>query len=239
MVASACTNGPDGTGAPPIRSRTIALALTARDWAGAGSAPGASFRARRFPMRRLLAILSSVGVALVLCTPVQATSGWSSPAMVWNGDLSQPSMVMDSHGRAYIAARGDTGIWYLTNKTGTWTRTRLTRDGANAYGKVTDSSPHIALDRSDGSLTIVYTRTVPRDYTPEWTMHYVTNRSGHWSSPRDIPGDWAQSVLVRNGTIAIATPVVDYCCVGGFDCCPFPYERVRPLDDCAAWLIRI
>jgi len=148
-------------------------------------------------------------------------AGWTAPVMVWNGDYSQSSMVVDRHGHVHIAARGDSGIWYITNRTGTWTRARLTQDVANTYGKVTDTDPHIALDRSDGSLTVVYTRTTPRDYIPQWTLRYITNRSGGWSSPRDIPGMWAQSVVVRNGAIAIATPVVVMCCVGDFHAASF------------------
>jgi hypothetical protein len=166
-------------------------------------------------MRRPLAMFLAIGAALLLSGSSTIAAGWTQPAKVWDGNYSQPSMVADAHGYLHLAVRGDTGIWYLTNKSGHWTRTRLTTDivdrTENPPLVVSGYQPQIAFDPWDGSLTVVYLRgdntccpSSRRD------LRYVTNRSGAWSAPRSIPATHNSdlrdpSIVVRHGVIAVAT----------------------------------
>jgi hypothetical protein len=103
-------------------------------------------------------------------------------------------------------ARGRTGVWYLTDAGGDWTRVRLTRDGDTAAG-----DPQIARDPVDGSLAIVYVDWLPDDGGVNTRM-YLTRHpagAGDWSAPRRVPGAslWQPSLVVRDGVVAIAAAV--------------------------------
>ena len=56
-------------------------------------------------MRRLFALLAALAAAILLSTSsASAATGWTTLAMVWNGDYNQPSMVVDTHGKVRIVA---------------------------------------------------------------------------------------------------------------------------------------
>jgi hypothetical protein len=130
--------------------------------------------------------------------------------MVYDGDYVEPSMVIDAHGHAHIAARGDTGIWYLTNKSGSWIRTRLTTDHTNHDGNpVRASGPAIAIDISNGAITLAYSVYTYHSGDPycSGTVTFVTRRPSGWSSPHPVPTshcDHALSLAVRDGKISVA-----------------------------------
>ena len=165
------------------------------------------------------AVAGAPAAALATVGPLAVTpqvAGWTTPVMVWDGNYSEPSVAVDAHGKVHIVARGDTGIWYLTNKSGHWTRTRLTTDYTSGQYTFVGEQPQIAIDPWDGSLTMVYLRS-DNDMPSSSDVRYVTNRSGAWSAPRSIPsphdGDMRSdpSLVVRHGVIAVATTL------GGWD----------------------
>jgi hypothetical protein len=167
-------------------------------------------------MRRIAFVASALLAVVLLSAPVSAASGWTPPQRVWDSAYSEPSMAVDGRGAVHIAARGWNGLWYLTNETGRWTRARLTRDRVHDGGTSRAGSPAIALDPSDGSLTVVYVAADGSCCPGNSALAYVTNRHaggpGAWSAPRSIPTAGGPEVLdpslvVRRGVIAIAASV--------------------------------
>src|SRR5207249_3533831 len=142
-------------------------------------------------------------------------AGWSGPQLASTRNLSAPSMVATTGGRQEVVARGDTGIWYVTDETGTMVRTRLTQDfDTHANGHILSHMamhPVIAINKY-GALTVVYSANVERDGTAgscdSQGLRYIVRTQGSWSSPLDIPGtscEEATGVVVRGAKIAIAT----------------------------------
>lgn len=156
---------------------------------------------------RRISLLAATVAAMVVAAPA-AAAGWSSPVVVFDGNYSQSSMVVDGHGHAHIAARGDTGIWYLTDRHGSWARTRLTTDHQQQGLPVTASRPAITIDRSNGKLVVAYALTIDHGGDPSCCTEtrYVTNNGAGWSAPKPIlinPGS-DLSVAAHAGDIAIA-----------------------------------
>ena len=158
----------------------------------------------------------SLAVAIVLfvlgAAPASAAPGWGPASKVLDRSLSQPSMVVDDEGHEHIAARGETGIWYLTdlNGMGTWSGVRLTRDFTNQHGdRVTASAPRIALDRERGRLVVVYTRTIGMDTPSTTDVRFITfpvapHGLDAISRSRPIPRiPSAASVVMRDGVLAV------------------------------------
>jgi hypothetical protein len=164
-------------------------------------------------MHRAVRSLAVAIVVFVLgAAPASAAPGWGPASKVLDIALSQPSMVVDDQGHEHIAARGETGIWYLTdlNGMGTWTRVRLTRDFTNQYGdRVTASAPRIALDRDRDRLVVVYTRTIGMDTPSTTDVRFITfpvapHGLDASSRSRPIPGiSSAASVVMRDGVLAV------------------------------------
>src|SRR4051812_3436917 len=153
-------------------------------------------------MRHVTASAVAIAAALLLSVAGIASAGsWSEPKLIWDGPYRSPSAVVDEQGHVFVAARGNSGIWLLTNRSGTWQRTRLTRDQGDIHGE----NPQLARDPWDGSLTVVYTRYTLDCCPSNSDIRFVTNRGGSWSLPATIPGAQAAgSVVVRNGVTAVA-----------------------------------
>jgi hypothetical protein len=153
--------------------------------------------------------ITAIGL-LALAAPA-AAGGWSSPQSASTGNLHEPSMVADSNGTEYIVARGDTGIWYVTDKKGDWVRTRMTQDfTTKANGQtVTHSAqgPLIAINNG-GTLTVVYgVQSTPGSCGSQGLLYTVGN-SGSWSTPKSIPDtacETATGIVVHGAKIYLAT----------------------------------
>lgn len=159
--------------------------------------------------------LSAVGatalmVALV-ASPV-AGAAWQAD-LVADRDLTDPAMAVDAAGHVHIAARGRTGIWYLTDAAGGWTRIRLTRDHLHDGNAVSAVSPVIAIDPTTGSLYVAYKVGWDDWFCAGGEMKYVKRVAGGWSSPQAIGGSIAggpgcvhpSSLAVRDGVIGVAS----------------------------------
>jgi hypothetical protein len=159
--------------------------------------------------RRLIPVLAAFVGLLLVAVPTAAATGWSAPVEIYDGNYSEPSLVVDAHGYAHVVARGDTGVWYLTNKSGTWKRTRLTTDYLlGGEFRVWADRPLITMDRSNGKIVVVYLSRVDVECLPGCppSISYVTNNGKGWSVARYVPfPPFGQlSIAARNGDIAIA-----------------------------------
>jgi hypothetical protein len=141
-------------------------------------------------------------------SPGVAATSWADPVRISNARLLFPSLAIDRAGRPHIVARGVNGIFHFVLIAGTWRRTRLTTDYRGARGHVTAQLPQVAVDQADGSVTVVYARTVDDGSVPgsPGKLRYRTLRAGHWSGALSIPaaveGDY--SVAVAGGRLAVA-----------------------------------
>ena len=112
-------------------------------------------------MRRIIRV---IGLVLALCgaafagnAPAGAAgsrsaseasvvpAGFSAPHMVVHGVFDWLSEVVDSTNHVHIAATGRGGLWYLTNRTGTWSAHRIL---VSLHNK-SYFDPSIALDDND------------------------------------------------------------------------------------------
>jgi hypothetical protein len=156
----------------------------------------------------MVSVLAALIGLLVFVVPTAAATGWSAPIVVYDGNYSEPSLAVDAHGFAHVVARGDTGIWYLTNKSGAWTRARLTTDYTQSGIHYRAIAPLITIDRSVGKLVVVYEMVADVDCEgcPPG-VEYITRTGTDWSAARSVstinPGS-PLSIAARGGDIAIA-----------------------------------
>jgi hypothetical protein len=152
--------------------------------------------------------------AVVLGTsPAGAASGWSPPRVVYDGDFYDASMALDSAGHAHIVARGDTGIWYLTNESGSWARKRLTRDHEDRDGHpVRAYQPHLAVhdvaDQNGPVVDVAY--GVVTDLGGDPCCAPVATRrrlASSWSKPSTIPmrSSYPVAIAYGNGALVFVT----------------------------------
>ncbi len=127
-------------------------------------------------MRKIAVFAAALLAVVILSVPASAATGWTAPKLIWDAKYTSSSMVADGQGAVHMAVVGRTGIWYLTNKTGRWTRVRISDRG---------SDPQIALDRSDHSLTVVYEVDDGECCPGSSELSYVTDRHP------DGPGAWS------------------------------------------------
>src|SRR5882672_1739469 len=106
---------------------------------------------------RVLATAAALLVGLASATPVAAARsstapagpapavGFSSPLLLLNGHFLYVSEVVDSTNHVHIAATGRHGLWYITDRGGSWRHARILHDLPNkSYVE-----PSIALDTND------------------------------------------------------------------------------------------
>jgi len=158
-------------------------------------------------------------LALVIAAPV-ASASWTDPVTIWPARLGDPSIAVDSSGRAHVVARGADGIWYQTRRGDAWSRTRIARDrevdpaGPRPPYTLLMVSPRIAVDPGTGRIVVAFLRFADDGSTPNdpAAIRYRTLHHGSWSPVRSIPGsaDGNLALAVRDGTIAVAYEVGMY-----------------------------
>jgi hypothetical protein len=142
-------------------------------------------------------------------TPLAGPDGWVGPERISTRSYGQLSLVVDDNGTAHAAAELGSGIFYLTNGSGSWTRERLTRapDGG------ADLEPSIARDH-DGTLWLAFTRWSRYDFCvdvcpePDASLnngvYVMSNAGGGWSVPeRAAASSMSAQIAVRNGRVDI------------------------------------
>jgi hypothetical protein len=157
---------------------------------------------------RSISLLAATVAAVVMAAPT-AAAGWTSPVEIYDGNYSEPSLAVDAHGHAHVVARGDTGVWYLTNKSGTWKRTRLTTDHVEYGNLVRSFHPVIAIDRSRGKIVVAYLTFIADACVPECLplITYVHTTGVDWSAPIAVSTFYPSSrlsIAAGNGDIAMA-----------------------------------
>ena len=160
------------------------------------------------PFVRAFALSAALIAAVVVSAPVAAVTGWTSPLKILDGHYSNVSMAVDTHGTTHVAAQGKAGIWYVTNKRGSWSRTLVT--AASHPGA--DADPSLALDGSN-HVYIAFGRTgdpcPPPDICGSCSRvedSIVTDRSGSFGPPVVIAGCRCHrpSLRVRAGRLNVA-----------------------------------
>ncbi len=124
-------------------------------------------------LARLLVAVALIVFALTATTPVaSAATGWKGPNIVFDGRHRQVSMAVDSAGKVHAAASGKDGLWYLTNRTGSWVKTRLTTKPLDGY----DGWPSLSLD-DDSRVHIVFERQTCLGCVPggDAALRYLTD----------------------------------------------------------------
>jgi hypothetical protein len=190
-------------------------------------------------MRRELKIVATTGalfLGLVSVSPVAAAppvkaqsaiepaAGFGSPTEVITGQFHEISEVVDSTNRVHIAAVGRHGLWYITDRGGTWSRTRILLDVPNHSW----FEPSIALDGND-RVYISVAQNVCDDCAPGGStgIYYLTDkgraRGTFPASPTRIApeGSGQGTIKVSNGHLFVS--YVRRCCQPG----PLPKVLLR------------
>jgi hypothetical protein len=164
-------------------------------------------------------IRTAIGIAAIALFSFAAsasadTGGWTSPQLATAGNLTQPSMVTSTTGIDHIVARGDTGLWYETDKSGSWVRTRLTQDSDTHINGIlfhkAAQSPLIAVNAA-GTLTVVFRVRLWNNSGANCEatgLQYVVRSGGSWSAAQTIPDstcETATGLVVHGGKIYLAT----------------------------------
>jgi hypothetical protein len=106
-----------------------------------------------------------------------ASGSWPvSPTRLFSGEVGAIDVVADSTNRLHVTwleEGTDPGVYYATNRTGAWVRTRLSRSGA-------DSSPSIALDAT-GKVYVAFARGY---WAATPGLYLVSDRTGSWQTTR-------------------------------------------------------
>jgi len=127
-------------------------------------------------------------------TPTPA-AGWSAPQLVDPAFALYVSAVTDDQGHTHIAASDLTSVYYLTDASGSWTRTQVSQAPVGGA----DVEPVIAI-APDGSLAVAFTRWAV------WPgasgalgeiegIYFSHNGDGGWSDPSQLPGFGQHPVL--------------------------------------------
>lgn len=151
-------------------------------------------------------------------------ASWSSPVRLATGIYLGMAEVVDSTNHVNIAASGHGGVWYITDRGGTWTKTRvLTNLHNRSYNRVS-----IALDPND-RVYIAAERSSCDDCAPGGSdgIFLVTDKGRARGTFASVPtkiapaGSGEPSLKVSHGHIFLAD--VRFCCMPG----PMPPVYLR------------
>ena len=127
---------------------------------------------------------------------ISAASGaaWpATPTKLFDGTFSDPDVVVDAAGKVHVAYAdwgANAGIWYATNASGSWVRTRVSRSTA-------DWAPSIAMDGA-GKLYVAFARAWFAAYPG---VYLTTNRSGSWVTYQVDDADSGAPSLALDATV--------------------------------------
>jgi hypothetical protein len=154
---------------------------------------------------RFALLAATLGV-LFVAAPVAAVIGWGPPTrVVASVSPLSPDAVMDADGYIHVAWLEDwtgiQGIFYATNRTGSWVRERVTT-GDNFYAR-----PSIAVDSANHAY-IAFARLSCADPDCDVTSRIwvANNKSGSWIvNPRTAGDtDLEPSLVVHNDKLYMA-----------------------------------
>ena len=165
----------------------------------------------------------TLGVALLLVAPATTLAGPApaavpaglpAPTLVKAGSFSELAEVVDSTGAIHIAAANDQDVWYLTDRTGSWTAKKVFAHTASPGGHLW-GQPTIALDDQD-RVHIAATR-FPYG-AGDIGIFYATDKGhprGTFGTPTRIAadGNGEPQLKVYKGHLFLVD-VRNWCCVG-------------------------
>lgn len=207
----------------------LARAGSRRDNApqAAGTAAHAALATEDIAVRhhgiRFLGAASVLGAALLFVTAggvaagheVQpAGSAFAHRQVVRAGSFSEIAEAVDTNGKVHIAAGDNQDVWYLTNRTGSWTSTRVFVHTASPNG-VLWGQPTIALD-DNNRVHIAATRF---PYGEGGIGIFYATDVGHPRGTFGTPTRLASNALgepqlkVYHGNLFLVA-VKNWCCVG-------------------------
>ena len=168
-------------------------------------------RGMKHRSRGMLAGLGAGLLSIVTGATVLAVDDFSTPVRIFDQNYYELDVTSDNDGDIHAVARGDTGLWYLTDTGGSWSRERLTTFGFHEH----DGDPSIAVDGADNAY-ITFESDWCDDCAPGGNdgIGLLTNKSGDFPhQPTLIHGNSATdpSIAVRNGKVYIAYSL--YCCL--------------------------
>ncbi len=171
---------------------------------------------------RFLGAASVLGVALLVVSPGGALATVVQPAgsaffhrqLVDAGSFSELAEAVDTNGKVHIAAGDGRDVWYLTNRTGSWTASRVFVHTASPNG-VLWGQPTIALD-DDNRVHIAATRFPSGE--GGIGIFYATDVGhprGTFGAPTRIASNayGEPQLKAYNGHLFLVA-VKDWCCVG-------------------------
>ena len=134
-------------------------------------------------------------------------AGISSPQVARLGAYTEVTMELDSHGHIDAVAAGNSGLWYITNASGSFTRKRITSVVSRSDSHGHDGQPSLALDSHDHAY-VAFARNDCDDCAPSVPLgvYYLTNKSGSWSTPKKLAGlsmDWP-TIQVNGSHISVS-----------------------------------
>lgn len=154
----------------------------------------------------------AAGVPQRPVTPASPAS-WSAPTKALAGNFGEVSEVVDSQGHVHLAVTGKDGIWYATDRTGSWTHRRVLANSSKYdYG-----SPSIALDEHDRVHIAAERFPNAEGDLGIWYVTDVGRARGTFSpSPIRIapPGNGQPVLKASNGHLFLVD-VKGWCCIGG------------------------
>ncbi len=176
------------------------------------------------PMTLVLVMIASIGLAAgpgVSAAPQMnaqpaaqvAPAAFSSPTHVTTGSFAAVAAVVDGTNHVHIAATGNSGVWYATNRSGSWVSHKIIGNPAHGgwYG------PLIAIDDND-RVYVAATKWQGPEIPSNMGVFYVTDkgraRGTFPSSPTQIAaaGKSGQSLKINGGHIYLSLDY-DICCV--------------------------
>jgi len=174
---------------------------------------------------RLTAATALLGVALLALLPAAAVaapsaapspSSFGSAQFIKAGDFSEIAEAVDSNGKIHLAASDEQDVWYLTNRTGTWTAKRVFIHTGNNISGLLWALPTITLDSHD-RVHMAATR-LPAGGEGGLGIFYSTDQGrprGVFGAPTQIGSNrlGEPQLKVYNGHLFLVA-VKDWCCVG-------------------------
>ena len=152
------------------------------------------------PGRSIAALTLALAAALIVTIPAAAfNSGWTQPNKVFaHTSMPKHTSAVDAGGKVHIATeKGTSGVWYISNKSGSWQECQVS-DG-------NDRTPSIALDGSNIHIAFArFTDGQKGIYTASSNVSPPAGACG-WGITKRWSGNGFQTALAASaGQLSVA-----------------------------------
>jgi hypothetical protein len=159
--------------------------------------------------------ITVAGPAPTLARPAgdeAAARDWVAPVRVVQGRFTGIDVVVDGDDRVHLVATGNGGVWYATDRSGTWTSTLILGD----TGRFFYEQPTITLDARDRVFIAVLRHPYEVGDLGIWSVTDRGRARGTFpSTPTRLarPGNGSPSLRVDDAHLFLAA-VDGWCCIG-------------------------